>query len=54
MPIGHRRRRGFVEFIDLDDDDSDDLGDGEDWAEMAGGPGPGAIIMPLIIYKAGR
>ena len=36
MPMGHRRRRGFVEFVDLDDDD-DDLGDGEGWAEVAGG-----------------
>jgi len=34
---GHRRRRGFVEFVDLDDDDSDDLGDGEGWAEVFGG-----------------
>jgi len=25
-----------VEFVDLDDDD-DDLGDGEGWAEVAGG-----------------
>jgi len=36
LPMGHRRRRGFVEFVDLDDDD-DDLGDGEGWAEVAGG-----------------
>ena len=35
--MGHRRRRGFVEFVDLDDDDSDDLGDGEDWAGVVGG-----------------
>ena len=35
MPMGHRRRRGFVEFVDLDDDD--DQGDGEGWAEVAGG-----------------
>ena len=34
---GHRRRRGFVEFVDLDEDDSDDLGDGEDWAGVVGG-----------------
>ena len=26
-----------MEFVDLDDDDSDDLGDGEGWAEVAGG-----------------
>ena len=32
LPIGNRRRRGFAEFVDLDDDDSDDLGDGEAWA----------------------
>ena len=31
-PVSHRRRRGFAEFVDLDDDDSDDLGDGEAWA----------------------
>jgi len=37
LPVGHRRRRGFVEFVDLDDDSSDDLGDGEGWAEVAGG-----------------
>ena len=37
LPIGNRRRRGFAEFIDLDDDDSDDLFDGEDWAELGGG-----------------
>ena len=35
MPIGNRRRRGFVDF--LDDDDDGDLGDGEGWAEVAGG-----------------
>ena len=32
LPMGHRRRRGFVEFVDLDDDGGDDLGDGEGWA----------------------
>ena len=37
MPIGDRRRRGFTEFVDLDDDDSDDLGDGEGRAEVVGG-----------------
>jgi len=37
LPIGNRRRgRGLIEEL-LDDDDSDDLGDGEDWAEMVGG-----------------
>jgi hypothetical protein len=41
LPIGNRRRRGFAEFIDLDDDDSDDLGDGEAWAEVVGGTGGG-------------
>ena len=46
--MGHRRRRGFVEFVDLDDDDGDDLGDGEGWAEMVGGTGPGAS-MPLTM-----
>ena len=51
LPIGNRRRRGFVEFVDLDDDDSDDLGDGADWAEVLGGTGPGAS-RPLIIYTA--
>ena len=35
MPIGNRRCRGFVDF--LDDDDDGDLGDGEGWAEVAGG-----------------
>ena len=35
MPMGHRRR-GFAEFVDLDDDDGDDEG----WAEMAGGCPP--------------
>jgi len=40
-----------VEFVDLDDDDSDDLGDGADWAEVLGGTGPGAS-RPLIIYTA--
>ena len=35
--MGHRRRRGFTEFVDLDDDSSDDLGDGENWAEVVGG-----------------
>ena len=39
--MGHRRRRGFAEFVDLDDDDSDDLFDGEDWAELVGGTDPG-------------
>ena len=34
LPIGNRRRRGFAEFVDLDDDD---LGDGEGWAEVVGG-----------------
>ena len=42
LPVGRRRRRGFAEFVDLDDDDSDDLGDGEGWAEVVGGIGPGA------------
>ena len=37
MPMGHRRRRGFVEFVDLDDDDGDALRDDEGWAEVAGG-----------------
>ena len=37
LPIGNRRRHGFAEFVDLDDDDSDDLGDGEGWAEVVGG-----------------
>ena len=37
MPIGNRRRRGFAEFVDLDDDD---LGDGEGWAEVVGGSDP--------------
>ena len=37
LPIGNRRCRGFVEFVDLDDDDGDDLRDGEGWAEVAGG-----------------
>jgi len=41
LPVGHRRRRGFAEFVDLDDDDSDDLFDGEDWAELVGGTDPG-------------
>ena len=39
LPIGNRWCSGFVEFVefvDLDDDD-DDLGDGEGWAEVAGG-----------------
>ena len=40
-----------MEFVDLDDDDGDDLGDGEGWAEVGGGTGPGAI-RPLIIYTA--
>ena len=35
LPIGNRRCRGFVDF--LDDDDDGDLGDGEGWAEVAGG-----------------
>ena len=26
-----------MEFVDLDDDDGDDLGDGEGWAEVVGG-----------------
>ena len=29
LPIGNRQRRGFAEFIDLDD--------GEGWAEVVGG-----------------
>jgi hypothetical protein len=41
LPIDNRRRRGFAEFIDLDDDDSDDLDDGEAWAEVVGGTGGG-------------
>ena len=28
-----------MEFVDLDDDSSDDLGDGEGWAEVVGGGG---------------
>ena len=36
MPIRNRWCSGFVEFVDLDDDD-DDLGYGEGWAEVAGG-----------------
>ena len=49
LPIGHRRRRGLwvTDLADFLDDDDDDLGDGEGWAEMAGGTGPGAI-RPLI------
>ena len=34
MPIGNRRCRGFVDFLDLDDEE---LLDGEGWAEVAGG-----------------
>ena len=39
LPMGNRRRRGFVEFGDLDDD-GDDLGDGEGWAEVVVGSAP--------------
>jgi len=36
LPVGHRRRgRGLLE--DLLDDDDDDLGNGEGWAEVVGG-----------------
>ena len=42
LPVGRRRRgRGLLEEL-LDDDDSEELGDGEGWAEMVGGTGPGA------------
>ena len=41
LPMLHRRWRGFMEFVDLDDDSSDDLGDGEGWAEVVGGAVPG-------------
>ena len=37
LPVGHRRRRGFADFVDQGDGDSDDLGDGEGWAEVVGG-----------------
>jgi len=35
--MGNRRCRGFVDFLDLDDDE---LLDGEGWAGLAGGRQP--------------
>ena len=35
--MGNRRCRGFVDFLDLDDDE---LLDGEGWAEVVGGSDP--------------
>ena len=35
--MGNRRCRGFVDFLDLDDDEQLD---GEGWAELAGGRQP--------------
>ena len=37
LPIGNRRCRGFVDFLDLDEDE---MLDDEGWAELAGGRQP--------------